>query len=309
MKKVYAFVFIPIAFFALILFIPTSKSKNEILNGYQSTVQFSSSSMAYSYYLSQFEDVQNNSADIGYANTVRNNIASLAAGLCEKYGNGGSMEYTYTQRKQGQFRYSLALSGGKRVGYNTRADMQEQLKRMSTDPNAVGYISCCGFALFCWDTMLLGDSFYTTMCEVAIHTYFQDIIEGDGTLDYIKQHAKPGDLLFYTDRSKDVGSPPVKATMTAGENYTHVEVFLGSYSGVDAQGTSYQMEYACAGSNEPNKNRDACIKTLESTVSPRSSKHKAIYLVSLDKWIASGYKPSNLENTSDVLTYAQECPP
>ena len=115
--------------------------------------------------------------------------------------------------------------------------------------------------------------------------------------------------LFYTNDTGHIGNPPPLSTSTPGKPYTHVEVYIGSYSGKDAEGTAYTMEHACAGSNEPRVNRDACIKPLESTVASSSSSHKAIYLVSLDKWIACGYTPSDIGTTPDILTYAQECPP
>ena len=197
MKKIYAFIFIPTAFFVALLLFPASMNKSEIVDGYRSTVQFSSSNMAYSFYLSQFDDVTNNAADIGYAESVRDRIVSLAVSLCEKYGNGGSMQYSPSSlRRQGQFRYSLDMVDGARVGYNTMDDMRNQLKKMSADPSTTGNISCCGFALFCWDTMLSGQSFYGTICSIAVKTHFQDIIEGDGALAYIKQYANLGIYSF-----------------------------------------------------------------------------------------------------------------
>ena len=237
--------------------------------------------------------------------TVRGEVTALAAALCEELGNGGSRSGSPpSARRTGQFRYELTMVDQIRKGYGSMEAMGGQLRQMKADPDAVGLVSCCGFALYCWESCLSGPSFYGTVTEIAVKRHFQPFLEGDGTVDYIRDHARPGDLLLYTNAAEDVGQAPPVASGIGGARYTHVEVFLGSYEGTDANGETYAFPFACAGSNESGRNRDACVKSLESTVAPLTPGHRAVYLLSLKSWMNAGYRPAAPGTEADPILLA-----
>lgn len=294
MKKVAVVLFVPILLMVVFTLMPTGVSSAEVLEGYQSTTSFASSGGSQLLYMMQFNLVKDAEYDAKYAGDIGKQIAQLGIDLCEQLGNGGNSSYSdISGRRVGQFRYSTANVGG----YRTSEILRQNIVAMLSDSSKTCNISCCGFATFCWERLLTGKSPYGTSCTSTIAQNFQDIIEGDGTVQYIMDHAKPGDLLFYT-KTKST-SPPIADP--SSRNYEHAELYIGAYSGIDAQGNSYDLDYACAGSNEPSVRRDACIKSLSSTV-PTG---RYVYLVSLEKWIASGNKPvdnsGQAESIEDIL--------
>lgn len=287
MKKVAGVIFIPVLFLFIFSMLPTGASSDEVIEGYQSTTSFASSNSTYLLYMMQFSLAGEGDFDAKYADSIGERIAQLAISLCEELGNGGNTSYSdVSGRAVGQFRYSISSTSD----YSSADALRQNIMAMVEDSSKTSTISCCAFATFCWHTLLTGSSPYGTQCSGTVKSNFQDIIEGDGTIDYIKEHAKPGDLLFYTHTPQS--SPPIGNSGT----YAHAEVYIGSYQGTDAHGTRYELEYACAGSNQPNINRDACIKSLETTVSG----DRGVFLVSLEKWIASGHEP--IDNTDPVET-------
>ena len=292
MKKIAIIAFIPVLLMVILSMMPTGATSDEVIDGYMSTTSFSSSSSSYLLYMMQFSLAAEGGFDEKYAGSTGEKIAQLAVDLCEKLGNGGNESYSDTSgRKTGQFRYSQSSTSD----YSSAEALRQSINEMLADSSQTRSISCCAFATFCWHTMLTGSSPFGTQCTRTVETNFQDIIEGDGTAEYIIEHAKPGDLLFYT---KDGSTSPPKAS---NGNYRHAEVYIGPYSGTDAHGNSYTLEHACAGSNEPGVNRDACIKSLESSVSTG----RRVYLVSLEKWVASGHAPvdnsDQVESLDDIL--------
>lgn len=294
MKKVAILLFVPVLLMVVFSMMPTGASADEVIAGYQSTTSFSSSGSSHLLYMMQFSLVDDNEYDSQYAGSIGKQIAQLAVDLCEQLGNGGNTSYSDSAgRKVGQFRYSTSNT----VDYSTSEALRQNVMAMLKDSDKTCNISCCGFATFCWERMLTGRSPYGTSCTSTIAENFQDIIEGDGTVQYIIDNAKPGDLLFYTKIKST--SPPI--ANPSARNYEHAELYVGPYSGVDANGTAYELEYACAGSNEPAIRRDACIKPLATTV----PEGRYVYLVSLEKWIASGNKPVNnsgqAESIEDIL--------
>lgn len=289
MKKVANFLFIPVILMVAFTLFPTGSSSEEVLEGYQSTMTFARSNAAYLLYMSQFQAVQDADYDARYAGSIGEKIAAFAAELCEDFGNGGNTTYNDVDgRKVGQFRYSTSNTNG----YASRDALMQSIQQMLSDTSKTSTISCCAFATFTWEALLNGRSPYGTGCTTTVSNNFQDIIEGDGTSQYIIDNAKPGDLLFYTTTG---GSEPPIASKG---NYKHAEVYIGAYSGVDARGTAYEIEYAAAGSNQSALRRDACIKPLETTVSGDS--HPYVYMVSLAKWISSGNAP--VDNVDQVET-------
>lgn len=286
MKKIAILLFIPVLLMVVFTLMPTGNSTSDVLEGYQSTTSFARSSSAYLLYMTQFQAASSNNHDEKFAGSIGEKIAAFAVTLCEEFGNGGNVAYSEESgRKVGQFRYSTSAT----ADYSSREALLQSIQSLAKDTANTSNISCCAFATFCWDMLLTGNSPYGTGCTSTVANNFQDIIEGDGTAQYIIDNAKPGDLLFYT---KEGGtSPPI----AQNKNYTHAEIYIGTYAGVDALGNSYEIEHACAGSNQPSLRRDACIKPLATTV---GSSHPYVYLVSLAEWIASGNTPTN--NTDQV---------
>lgn len=294
MRKVAIFLFIPVLLMVVFNMMPTGASADEVISGYQSTTSFSSSENSHLLYMMQFNLASDASYDSKYAGSIGKQIAKLAIDLCEQLGNGGNTSYSdFAGRKVGQFRYSTSNT----ADYSTSESLRQNVMAMLKDSSKTCNISCCGFATFCWERLLTGRSPYGTSCTSTIAQNFQDIIEGDGTVQYIMDNAKPGDLLFYTKTEST--SPPIADP--SSRNYEHAELYIGSYSGIDAKGTPYELEHACAGSNESVGRRDACIKPLATTV----PEGRYVYLVSLEKWVASGNKPvdnsGQAESIEDII--------
>ena len=292
MKKIARLLFVPVLLMVVFSLMPTGSSTDEVLAGYQSTTSFSASGSSYLLYMMQFRLAKDSDYDAKFASSIGQSISALAVDLCEQLGNGGNTSYSDAGgRKIGQFRYSTSSTGD----YATSNALRSSVVEMLRNPSKTSNISCCAFATFCWEVLLTGNSPYGTGCTTTVAGNFQNIIEGDGTMQYVIDHAKPGDILFYT---KIAGSSPPTAVNGA---YSHAELYIGSYSGVDASGNPYEIEHACAGSNEPTNRRDACIKPLATTV-PRG---RYVYLVSLEKWVASGNTPVNnadqVESIEDIV--------
>lgn len=288
MKKVAILLLAPVLLMVVFTLYPTGSTRSEVMEGYQSTTTFVRSSSSYLLYMSQFRAAVEVNNTKKFAENIGTKIARFAAALCEKLGNGGNVSYSDAGgRKVGQFRYSTSTT----AGYSSRDALYQNVQEMLRDPSKTCYISCCGFATFCWDIFLTGHSPYGTGCTTTVANNFQDMIEGDGTAQYVIDNAEPGDLLFYTKTGGTV--PPV----AEHQNYKHVEIYIGQYSGVDAYGKKYMIDYACAGSNQDRLNRDACIKPLAATV---GNSHPYVYMVSLAKWISSGHAP--VDNADRVET-------
>ena len=220
MKKIAIIAFIPVLLMVIFSMMPTGATSDEVIDGYMSTTSFSSSSSSYLLYMMQFSLADEGGFDAKYAGSTGEKIAQLAIDLCEKLGNGGNESYSDTSgRKPGQFRYSQSSTSD----YNSAEALRQSINEMLADSSQTRSISCCAFATFCWHTMLTGSSPFGTQCTRTVETNFQDIIEGDGTAEYIIEHAKPGDLLFYT---KDGSTSPPKAS---NGNYRHAEVYIGPW--------------------------------------------------------------------------------
>lgn len=286
MKKVAIIGFIPVFLLVVFSMLPTGTPRDEVIEGYLSTTAMASSGTSYMQYMAQFSDAAAVDYDAEFAGEIGDRIAQFAAQLCEELGNGGSAKGE-SGRKAGQFRYSLNNVSGY---YGTSEELRTNVQRMLSDTSHTSYISCCGFATFCWEVWLGGRSPYGTGCTSTVSGNFQDIIKGDGTEEYIQENAKPGDLIFYTNIQ---GTTPPIAVPGAG-TYKHVEVYLGSYSGVDANGEAYEFDYACAGANLDTGKRDTYIKQLSNTMYGS----RRAYLVSLEDWIKLGNDP--VSNADEV---------
>lgn len=248
---------------------PAGMSAEEMMTGYDSTVTFSNSMAAYKAYLESFSEVDGAVENTRqFAGSVGDRIAKFGVDLAEKLGNGAG-----ESRKVGQFRYSTQTVSG----YSTAEELSNSIKAMINDPSKTSYISCCGYATFCWKVVLGNKAPYGTYCQTMVTDNFSDIVERMSGPDEVAEKAKPGDLLFFDT--------------SMGDEYDHAELYIGQYTGVDANGAEVVYESAMVGSNSSRNRSDAKIKPVHNQY--------VIYLVSLEKWLEKNEVP--LDNNGQPI--------
>lgn len=236
-----------------------SAESDEILESYLSTGSFATSSASYLQYMDMFQQAILVDVDATYSRTTGEEIATFATALAEVYGNGGSAyQADPDTRKESIFYYTTADISD----YSTATVLRNTLRSSSMQIHTIG-ISCDAFSTFCWASILDDTSVYGYSCD-ATYAFFKNIaipVPDNGSTaaerivareEYIVANAAPGDLLLYYDNSM--------------ADFTHTEIYVGTYSSTDATGADYSFEHACVSANETGVNRDACIKPLEYTL-------------------------------------------
>lgn len=201
-------------------------------------------------------------------------IADFGIYLAETYGNG-------TGGSPKNFRYNRGASGAfdEDHGYATFQDASNNLASIVSGDLDYMNFSCAAFASFCQKKVLGDLVYYETRCEVLGNNRYASVVhdaDGDDGLDYVKEYARPGDILLYPTSS----------------GYAHAELYIGPYA---------DWEYACVGSNMPG--RDVYIKPLDSTV---YSRHPSVSLVPLSEWLEMNEYTPVVDTTATPEELARE---
>ncbi len=203
---------------------------------------------------------------------LRRQIVDRGAYIANALGNG-----PYDSPRSGpQFFY-----GQTAVGYRNFEELDSNIEEMLLNKNKRCEISCAACATYCWQWAMKDvPNLYWRKCVLAVgESGLGAILEGDGTIDYIKSNGQPGDLLFFTADGDSYNAyakcryDGVNAHSVEGA-WSHTELYIGHYKN-DAQGSD--MEYACVASN--GSSQAWSIKPL-GTHSGRK-----VYLCSLSKYL------------------------
>lgn len=203
-------------------------------------------------------------------------IADFGIYLAETYGNGaGGITNKFRYDNTGNGVFSAAH------GYNTYGSAQEHLSELASGELDYMNFSCAAFASFC-QKKILGDLVYYDLgCSRQGLIHYADVVCGNdvfwpdpAAFDFIKENARPGDILLYTDKDNKV---PLSTMTYADGGFVHAELYVGQYR---------DWAHACVGSNMPG--RDVSIKPLEDTL---YSSHTRVYLIPLAEWLSlNGYE-------------------
>lgn len=260
--------------------IPTGKPDDEVISAYMSTLQYQEATQGglQSQYFALMEGLANGTLNINDPAVLQiaNAICEYAIYIAKTIGDGER-----PLRKQGQFYYSTTNTSS----YENYTTLHSNVLRMKDNQSVTCNISCVSFATYCWRSFLQHDSVYQTSCSNAAgSTVYGKLLQGDGTVQWVWENAKPGDLIFY---SRDTN--PLRWT-SAQDGYkegawTHVELYIGEYTCDD--GTVWQ--YANASSNQASPGCNVDIHELTTG----SINGRSVYVVHLADWMqemASDYQ-------------------
>ncbi len=260
-------------------FIPTSVSVNSIIDAQRTmsvgTIQRTNQAELSAFQTSQlYQTLQGNNGSLSEsdAKDLRQRIVDRGVYIANTLGNGPRD----APRSGSQFYYDRAAAG-----YGTFKELDDNIAKMLTDSSKRCDISCIACATYCWQWAMQDvPNLYWCGCSAAVgRSAYGAVLEGDGTVEYIKEHGQPGDLIFFT---ADYDAYNAYANYRFdGENphykygaWAHAELYIGPYKD-EALGSD--MAYACVASNEPG--HDWNIKDVG------THDGRKVYLCSLAKYI------------------------